>query len=47
MCHKSIRIGDNVTFKPGTTIFDYDHTYKSDKIADEFVVSEITIGDDV
>lgn len=46
-CHKSIRIGDNVKFGPGTMIFDHDHTYKSDKITDEFAVSDITIGDDV
>lgn len=44
-CQKSITIGNNVIFGQNVMLFDHDHDYKNN--LENFIKSEITIGDNV
>ena len=46
---EKVTIGDNVTFGPGTMIYDHDHNYKQlNKTQDELMVSSpVCIGNNV
>ena len=46
-CREKITIGNNAIFGPNVLIFDHDHNYKSQDRKNNFISSEIKIGNNV